>query len=530
MYGQYSVLGRYSIDKLLVPAGKKRIFSPQFQLMKTNTLLFALLASVLVLAACSKEFSAESSKVPSTGSLRADGVGDCLPKNVVGVYEANKELDPDANYLEVEVEVYSPGSYEIYTDTVNGIWFRASGLFTSPGIYTVELQGYGTPVNSNISNFVVSYSGTECTIAVTIFPEGGGGPAEIELAGSPNTCTDFDLEGAYVTGTPLTSSNTVTLKVNVLTPGTYNITTTLSNGITFAGTGAFLNTGSHTVTLTGNGTPLVTGPTNVPITVGNSTCSFTVDVVGPAAYTFDCATAIVVGTYVKGVELDASHSVILDVDVTQPGGYNITATINGMTFSAAGDFTAAGPAQVTLIANGIPTNEGTYNVPLSGGGNNCTFELIVEDSPNASGTWTFTAEGTTWTGTINTMSIEFFPALINSVIEFTGTTASGHTLVVKLRDASGSVSTNERYWFHIPFLSENVGLLFLFSDPSSQPLYEWEAVGTPPELDLGFLITSINESSDPKTISMTFSGNITTPNNGPVVNITNGSVSATFKN
>lgn len=529
MYGQYSVLGRYSIDKLLVPAGKKRIFSPQFQLMKTNTLLFALLASVLVLAACSKEFSAESSKVPSTGSLRADGVGDCLPKNVVGVYEANKELDPDANYLEVEVEVYSPGSYEIYTDTINGIWFRASGLFTSPGIYTVELQGYGTPVNSNISNFVVSYSGTECTIAVTIFPEGGGGPAEIELAGSPNTCTDFNLEGAYVTGTPLTSSNTVTLKVNVLTPGTYNITTTLSNGITFAGAGAFLNTGSHTVTLTGNGTPLITGPTNVPITVGNSTCSFTVDVVGPAAYTFDCATAIVVGTYVKGVELDASHSVILDVDVTQPGGYNITATINGMTFSAAGDFTAAGPAQVTLIANGIPTNEGTYNVPLSGGGNNCTFELIVEDSPNASGTWTFTAEGTTWTGTINTMTIDYHRPGFAAVIDFTGTTASGHTLAVVLTDITGYIFANEHYRFYVASIADNWGYLFLFNDPSSQPMYKWDADDLPPDMDLTFVTTSIDETSDPKTISMTFSGTITTPNNGPVVNITNGSVNATFK-
>ena len=169
----------------------------------------------------------------------------------------------------------------------------------------------------------------------------------------------------------------MTLKVNVVTIGTYNISTTLSNGVTFTGAGTLINTGPQEIILTGSGTPAVTGPTNIPITVGTSSCSFTVEVTGPAEYTIDCGSAEIFGNYLEGVELTADNEVTIDVNVTVVGGYNITGTINGMTFSAAGNFTATGLNTVTLQADGIPVAAGNFNVPLTGGTAGCNFALTV---------------------------------------------------------------------------------------------------------------------------------------------------------
>lgn len=493
--------------------------------MKRQTLLLTLLSLALVFVACQKEYSSESSKTPSTGSLRADGAGDCLPKTVVGSYEEAQVLDPDANYIEIEVDVVTPGSYIISTDTVNGIYFRATGLFTSPGLQTVKLKGNGTPFASAISNFVVSYSGTQCVVAVTIFPVGGGVPAEIVLDGSPNDCIDYTLEGSYITGTALNASNKVILKVNVITPGTYNVSTTLSNGITFSAAGSFLNAGANTITLTGNGTPLITGPTNIPITIGTSSCSFSVDVVGPAAYTIDCGSAVVNGIYVAGEELDNSHEVVIDVNVTTPGGYNITGSINGMTFSAAGDFPAAGPTQVTLTASGIPTADGNFNVPLTGGTAPCNFPVTVEEgtTPPSSGTWKFTAEGVNYSGSMDGFTADntVLPPMTTAVGQ--GSTSGGHILMFGISDASGGLRSNETYPFSAS--SGNVGAVFSFFDPSSNPLYE-ATVGES-GVTLSFRTTATNQASTPKTITMTFSGNVKKTGGGNVA-ITNGELQVSY--
>jgi uncharacterized protein (TIGR02145 family) len=66
-------------------------------------------------------------------------------------------------------------------------------------------------------------------------------------------------------------------------------------------------------------------------------------------------------TMVRGIPAPATATITLVANVTTVGTYNIfTNTINGVTFSAAGTFGAAGNQTVTLTPNGTPSLAGNY--------------------------------------------------------------------------------------------------------------------------------------------------------------------------
>src|SRR5688572_21292967 len=99
--------------------------------MKKHILFLSLLSSILFITSCQKELSFENGGTPSEGTLQSDLTGECLPKTVEGIYEAGTPLVGTTNYIDVEVNVITPGSYTIYSDTLNGIFFRATGVFTA---------------------------------------------------------------------------------------------------------------------------------------------------------------------------------------------------------------------------------------------------------------------------------------------------------------------------------------------------------------------------------------------------------------
>src|SRR5687767_10362918 len=186
-------------------------------------------AAMVFVTGCQKEESFELPDNPAKGSLQADGSGDCLPKTVNGIYAAGTALIPGTNTLTVQVNVTQTGTYVVTTDTVNGYFFRATGTFTTLGAATVTLRGNGTPFTQGINNFVISFDGTVCDIAVTVLPAGTGS-AVFSLAGGsstppPPSCSGATVVGTYTTGTPLNASNTVIINVNVTTAGSYNLTT-----------------------------------------------------------------------------------------------------------------------------------------------------------------------------------------------------------------------------------------------------------------------------------------------------------------
>ncbi len=431
--------------------------------MKKWYLVPVLLALIVLIHACQKEKSFESGGIPSQGSLQADGgTGECLPKSVVGSYEVATEVTAD-NYIEVAVDVTLAGQYTVITDTINGIYFRGAGIFTTLGLNTIRLTAHGTPFAAGTNNFVVSYGTSTCTIAVVTLPEGGGGPAVFTLEGAPGACANATPAGTYTAGSPLGTANDVQIFVNVTAIGTYNISTTATNGMTFSATGTFGTLGAQTVTLAGSGTPVTTGPTQIPVP-GTQSCTFTVNVVGQATYTVDCPSSAVQGTYTQGVALASGNTVTFNVDVTAAGGYSFTGTVDGMTFSASGTFAATGPGQVvTLTGTGTPTSAGVVDLLINTpGGGICPIVITVD--PGSVIDWSFNESTFSYSGaiidaTLDTLG-ETSPGHFAMVLTYDGDNAGGEEFFFQLADFDGGVNAGETYTTSpSPTVPENVALL-----------------------------------------------------------------------
>ena len=335
-----------------------------------NLVFYWLLLISLIFIGCQKELSFENGNIPAKGSLQSDGSGDCLPKTVNGVYLATTALVPANNTITAQVNVTRTGIYLITTDTVNGYFFRATGVFTTLGNTDITLRGNGTPFSAGVNNFIVKFDSTVCDIAVTVMPAGTG-PAVLTLNGSPGNCTGAVVNGVYATATALTATNTVAVNVMVTTPGTYNITTTYQ-GMTFAGSGVFTTAGANTVTLAGSGTPTTAGVNVVPLTVGTNTCNFSVTVGSPSVGTLGggpgaCTPSTVNGVFTVGAVTTAANTVQVQLNVTTAGTFNISTNIvTGFSFAGSGTITA-GTSLITLIATGTPTTAGlqTFNLHMA---------------------------------------------------------------------------------------------------------------------------------------------------------------------
>lgn len=485
-----------------------------------------LLASLLLIGfifnACQKEVSFETGGSPSEGLLQSDVTGDCLPKNVVGVYEQGTALNGTNNYIEVTVDVTKTGTYTIYTDTANGVYFRATGTFTAVGDNVVKLRGNATPAASGTFNFNIQYDGQTCAVAVDFLPSGAGGPAVFSLNGSPGNCTGANVQGGYATGIALTSANKVTISVNVTTIGTYNIRTTTVNGMTFTATGAFLTTGPTTVDLIGSGTPAAAQTSVFPVTAGTSTCSFSIPITGPAVFTINCTSATINGTYEKGVALTSSNTVDLDVNVTTAGPYTITTTaVNGMTFTGSGNL-ALGPQTITLTGSGTPTQDGTFTINVNSGTASCGFSIVVDPSVSATGTWKFTEGSTTYQGTIS--EAQFDGASLPPAMLFYcyGTSPSGEEFEIDLLDISGSITTNENYDCSTFTGLTNTGGFYFTGIPPKTYDADFTFTGNT------VLIKVTSHNTTAKTIAGTFSGNAQ-DNTGAFKAITNGTFSVTYQ-
>lgn len=484
---------------------------------------FLLLSAFLVLQSCQKEYSLETGGSASVGSLQSNVTGDCLPKTVAGSYEAGTTLDGALNFIEVSVDVTETGAYTIYTDTVNGIFFRATGMFASTGVQTLKLKGAGTPFDAGIHNFVVTYGGSTCVVAVTTLPAGAGGPAAFTLVGGPGACNAATVQGTYISGTPVGGANSVILNVNVTTIGTYTITTTASNGMTFSGTGTLGATGPATITLAAGGTPVAPGTTNIPVTAGASTCSFDVVVSGPATYTINCAGSVANGTYETGTALDGTNTIDLNVNVGAPGAYDITGSINGMTFTSSGTFTATGVQTIQLAGSGTPAAAGDFQLPLSGGTAACNVDITVDDATTGqtSGTFSLTIGATTYAGTIDFSEFDnsTLPGIL--LFYFEGITPAGDLFGIELGDLNSVYANGEIYNMASPIPPTTNIAAFGFQTPTMS----YEANPTLPTNTMTVTLTTHNTAT--KTMTGTFSGQAL-DQSGNLTPITAGSFTVTY--
>lgn len=209
---------------------------------------------------------------PASGTLGASA-GACTPVTFGGTFTQGIVLT-STNTVTVQVTITSTGTYTISTNTVNGVTFSKTGSFTTTGLQSVILNGSGTPVASGNKNFTVTFGVSTCNFTINF--AAGNSPATGTLGGSPGSCASVTPAGTYTQGTPLTSSNTVTVQVNVTTTGAYAISTNTVNGVSFTASGTFTTTGLQNVTLTGTGTPTNSGSQNFTVTFGSSVCNFAI--------------------------------------------------------------------------------------------------------------------------------------------------------------------------------------------------------------------------------------------------------------
>ena len=308
---------------------------------------------------------------PSAVFTYAGGTGNCTAPVISGMYGSGVALG-SGNYVDLGVNVTTPGAYTVSTNSANGISFSGSGAFTANGAQVIRLIGNGTPVSPASNAYTPSNNGCSFTINVT----NAGGTSIYTLNGAPGACVTPVVSGVYMAGVPLGAGNTITVTANVTTAGTYTLSTTTANGITFSGSGTLAVGPAQPITLTGSGTPTAAIVSN--FTIGVNGCTFPITTVAPpvGVYTLTCNSTAVNGSYVTGTALTASNTVDVEVNVTTAGSYTITSnTVNGMTFSKTGVFAGTGIQNVTLTGSGTPVSAGTN--PFTVGAAACPFSVIV---------------------------------------------------------------------------------------------------------------------------------------------------------
>ncbi len=309
----------------------------------------------------------------------------CSGATTTGIYIAGTALTAN-NKITVQVNVSFPGLYSITASTNNGFQFSGSGIFTNVGLQNVTLSGSGTPVSAGISNVVVSNAVSTCNFPITIQSNNQGG-AVFSFDGTPGPCINDTVNGTYYAGIATNPNNTVIMNVTVTVPGSYNITTNTANGVTFRNTGSFINAGQQQVTLTAIGTPFSSGLTGFVPNTGASGCGFSVNIQPlppPALFTLSgspnaCTPVTVNGFYIVTKPLDASNTIVVQVNVTTTGSYHFfTNTVNGITFSASGVFTTTGLQNLTLIGSGTPLAKGLTNLLVNNSTSGCSFSVTVQ--------------------------------------------------------------------------------------------------------------------------------------------------------
>jgi hypothetical protein len=252
---------------------------------------------------------------------------------------------------------------------------------------------------------------------------------------------------------------------------------------------------------------------------GNST--------GSAVYTFgggggNCTSAVVNGTYEVGVPLDASNTVVVQVNVTTAGTYNVsTISLNGISFTGTGTFSAAGIQFMTLTGSGTPLANGTFSyIPGNAG---CIFSVLVTTG-GGSGPNDFLQ--CSIDGVSKTFNVSLAAANISNTITISGdeTTAIGTpSLNISLSKGGGTPVTTGVY--ALPSLTNLTNICApVYDDGVSTSPWGGGITGQPNPIRV--TVTNVT----PTLIEGTFTGSIY-DNNGTGTTakaITNGSFSVTF--
>lgn len=416
--------------------------------MKQIKIALCIFATFVVLNACQKEYSNEqgSLKVP-TGTWQFSDSSHLFAGNMDSAYiDSTSSLNTKILHLiGTSLDGSQSFNLELYassftTGTYKASLFQSTFQYTSGGIglYQAE-QLIGefivniTTLNSTQISGTFSGSAADASNNIKQLTNGkftssfsgiaaGGGVSSGVLGDSSGNCKPVTLAGQYAQGVALNSTNIVQVQVTVATAGTYSIKTNTVNGVTFSKTGNFTSTGVQTVILTGSGTPANSGGQNFTLSYGNSLCNFKITFESPASGTLgggggNCTNFAIAGVYKQGIALDATNTVQIQVNVATLGSYNITTnTVDGITFSSSGIFTATGVQTIFLNGGGTPINAGLHTFTVTFGTSNCTFTITFLQGTSGdyfpltlNSNWTYNLVGGTTTDSVHKVVIGYSP-------------------------------------------------------------------------------------------------------------------------
>ncbi len=212
------------------------------------------------------------------------------------------------------------------------------------------------------------------------------GQAMGTLKSSSGNCLPQSVLGTYTKDSVLKASNYLKVSADITAAGNYQIKSDTVAGFYFIATGTITTTGVQVINLAGSGIPTSTGIKTFTIKFDTSICKIDINVLAAvppsAVFSFsNCAgTTFGPGIYTAGTAVGATHTVVLDVNVTTPGPYTINAaSLNGITFSGTGMFAVAGNTQVILTAAGTPVSASppAYSYTVTNAASSCTFSITV---------------------------------------------------------------------------------------------------------------------------------------------------------
>lgn len=299
---------------------------------------------------------------PAAVFTYAGGTGNCTAPVINGVYATGVAMG-SGNYVDLAVNVTTPGAYTVSTNGANGISFSGSGAFTATGNQVIRLIGNGTPAAPVTSSYTPSGG---CSFSVTAAPPPP--PASFTYDGAPGSCSSPVINGTFAAGTALTSASTIKLGVNVSVAGTYSITTTSSNsnGVTFSASGVFSGTGAQTITLTSTNTPTAAGPFNYTPSGGG--CSFDI-------------------TYTSGPPPPADFLKCTIDGAAKDFSTNLGGIFMPGLFSADGDLGTSSFTVSVIDNNGDPITVGTYNKATLSNLTRYASASYLPDNSNPFGAW-----------------------------------------------------------------------------------------------------------------------------------------------
>jgi uncharacterized protein (TIGR02145 family) len=286
-----------------------------------------------------------ATSVSISGNVTSEGDA---PVTIRGVFYSTEPL-PDAN----DVVITSGSGSGLFTCNVESL--QESTLYFARAFAT---------------NSIGTVFGNEVSFSTSI-----GAIVSLE-------CDATFAVGNYTPGVAV-SNGSLNLVYSGGNGGSYNAQTINSTGVAgltaSLASGNFVN-GSGNLLLNISGIPQTNGNAIFSISIGGQNCSFSLPVEGGSIGTLNCDNPVLTGEFVEGIEVSNGSVTISYANAF--GSYNsqsiFSTGVTGLLASLNGDDYSNGTGSLNFVITGIPQSTGIASFSLSIGGQECSFDLVVQ--------------------------------------------------------------------------------------------------------------------------------------------------------